>query len=72
LTKKIMALLIAVLMIGTLASASTMVKSTKSTVTTVGSKETKTVMRKHFKRISKKKVKTTTIKSTTVTPKTVK
>ena len=66
--KKVIALLIAVLFVGTLASATTMVKSDKTTVTSAGGKVVKTVARKHFKRTTKEAVKSTAIKSTTVAP----
>ena len=65
-SKKIIALLFAVLLAATIASAATMVKSTKTTVTPAGDKVVKTVAKKHFKRTTKKLVKNTAIKSTTV------
>ena len=63
-SKKIIALLFAVLMAATVASAATMVKSTDTTVTSKGGKVVKTVAKKHFKRTTKKSTKSTTIKST--------
>ena len=57
---------IAVLLAGTVASAATMVKSTDTTVTSKGGKVVKTVTKKHFKKTSHKKVKSTAIKTTTV------
>jgi ABC-type oligopeptide transport system substrate-binding subunit len=65
-SKKIIALLFAVLMAATVASAATMVKSTDMTVTSKGGKVVKTVAKKHFKRTNKKVTKSTTIKSTTI------
>ena len=68
-SKKIIALLFAVLMAATVASAATLVKSTDTTVTSKGGKVVKTVSRKHFKRMTHKgTVKSTTIKSTIVAP----
>ena len=64
--KKVIVLLIAVVMAGTLASASTMVKSAKTTVTSMDAKVTKTVTKKHFKRTTNKSIKSTAIKSTTI------
>ena len=64
--KKVIVTLIAVLMIGTCASANTMVKSTKTAVTTAGNKVVKMVTKKHFKKTTPTAVKSTAIKSTVV------
>ena len=65
-SKKIIALLFAVLMAATVASAATMVKSTDTTVTSKGGKVVKTVIKKHFKKTGHNKTKSTAIKTTTV------
>lgn len=64
--KKVIVLLLAVIMASTIASASTMVKSAKTTVTSMDAKVTKTVTKKHFKRTTNKSIKSTAIKSTTL------